>query len=129
MSDPERLLDGGDLAGVLLRAGRDVDAERARARRIALLGGAGGVAAAAAASGAPGAGAAGKGLLGALLLKWMALGAIAGVVLTGGYAVATSDGGAGAPAALDAPAGGAAAPGGARGLPAPAQSAAVSRAP
>ena len=80
MSDPKRLLDqgGDDLAMSLLRAGRDLDAEQARARRIALLGAAG--ASAGAAGGAAGARLAGW----SVGAKWMAVGLAA--IIIGGVA-------------------------------------------
>lgn len=80
-SDPKRLLEeGGDDLGVtLLRAGRTLDAERARERKIAVLGAVG----AGAAAGAVLSASAAKGAthaLSALTVKWIGLGVLAAVV-------------------------------------------------
>ena len=52
MNDPKRLFDDGadELGRALLRAGRTLDAEQARDRKLAMLGAAGAAAAAAAAA-------------------------------------------------------------------------------
>lgn len=74
MSDPKRLLDDADLGGTLLRAGRAVDAERARERRIAVLGGAAAIGAAATATAWGG--------VRLTLGKWLLLALAAGAAIT-----------------------------------------------
>jgi hypothetical protein len=81
MIDPKRLLDEGDddVGVALLRAGRTLDAEQARARKLAVLGAAG--AGAAAATGLTAA----KGFAHAanvLSVKWIGLGLLAAAVMT-----------------------------------------------
>jgi hypothetical protein len=90
MSDPKRLFDDGadDLTKTLLRAGRTLDAEQARERKLALLGAAGaGAAAAATAAVATPSGV--KGVLhmvSATALKWLGVGLLAAAAAVGGAA-------------------------------------------
>jgi len=69
MSDPERLAARADLGGALLRAGRSIDAERARERRLASIGA--GAATVAAKAAAP------KGVFHLGVAKWLAIGVLA----------------------------------------------------
>jgi hypothetical protein len=71
MTDPGRLVDEGGLGADLLRAGRSLDAARARERKAALIGAAGATAAAITVKALP------KGALHVLLGKWFLAGAIA----------------------------------------------------
>lgn len=85
MSDPKRLFDDGadKLGKALLGAGRTLDAEQARARKLAMLGAAG----AAAAATAVGTGAAAKSALhfvSVATLKWLGIGLVAAAVAAGG---------------------------------------------
>jgi hypothetical protein len=90
MSDPKRLFDDGadDLTKTLLRAGRTLDAEQARERKLALLGAAGaGAAAAAAAAVATPSGVKGVlHLVSATALKWLGVGLLAAAAAVGGAA-------------------------------------------
>jgi hypothetical protein len=112
MSDPKRLFEDGadELGKSLLSAGRTLDAEQARARKLALLGAAGAAAATAVAT--PAAAAATKGaihLVSAAALKWLGVGLVAAAVATGGALYFVSE----APEAQnrpEAPAGGGPAP-------------------
>lgn len=71
MSDPKRLVDGGDLHAILLQSARAIDGDQARARKAALL-------TASIAGGATIAGAlTGKGLWQSALVKWLFFGVIA----------------------------------------------------
>jgi hypothetical protein len=74
MSDPKRLLEDGegDLGAVLLRAGRAVDAERARERRIALLGASGAAVSAAVAAASVSSGSKGIFVVGGWQQGWSA---------------------------------------------------------
>jgi hypothetical protein len=86
MSDPKRLFDDGadDLGKALLRAGKTLDEEQARDRKLALLGAAGAAAAAAAAT--PSAAKGALHLVSAAALKWLGVGLLAAAVAAGGAA-------------------------------------------
>lgn len=87
-SDPKRLFDDGadDLSKSLLRAGRTVDVEQARRRKLAILGAAGAGAAAAAAVGTTSGAKGALQVVGAATLKWLGIGMVAAAVATGGAA-------------------------------------------
>lgn len=78
MSDPKRLLDeGADELGLsLLRAGRALDTEKARQRKLAVLGAGAALTAAASAN-------ATRGLFQGLFTKWIALGLVGTVIAAG----------------------------------------------
>ncbi len=86
MSDPRRLVEEGDLGASLLSAARVLDADDARARKIALLGvaasGAGVTAASIAARVLP------KSLAAALLTKSVVLGLVVAIAVTSGGVLA-----------------------------------------
>jgi hypothetical protein len=86
LSDPKRLFDDGadELGKALLGAGRTLDAEQARARKLAMLGAAGAAAATATAVGTKAAAKGALHLVSAAALKWLGIGLVAAAVATGG---------------------------------------------